>query len=461
VSPANEVRQGQTQIALRFSRASGGLSNPSRVDLEDLTVTVEPTSTDQELQLAVSVPHGAAPGWRTLSVDTGSGTTSQANVIDVTAITVDPSGQDSQLGTTSSPFRTIKQALSVAGSGDTCLVHDGQYGEQSGETWGYAVPEALTISGDSASATTLQGPAHASPSADSADASAFEPSAGLTLQALALIDFDVAVNAMQPAQLSLQDVAIRGRGKGVVVTGAGSTIELQNGTIDAGDYAVEFGSSCHGCTLSISDTVLSESGDGPLIEVSPTAVRSRLSFEKSRTTGGITVEDAQAIVTVNGATLTGNGDNAALAFAGLTLDATGSTFSAGAAPYGIDLKTGTMTLSDVTVHGNQYAVYQLAGSSKLRGCKLDGYDSIGLYFASGSLDLGTATDAGDDSFTGSGPEAFGLYVDTNTTPLSCSNVSFDGVVPKAGTVQAGTDLLSQPDEYILTPGKTISFYSVP
>jgi hypothetical protein len=40
-------------------------------------------------------------------------------------------------------------------------------------------------------------------------------------------------------------------------------------------------------------------------------------------------------------------------------------------------------------------------------------------------------------------------------------VSFDGVTPQAGTVQAGTDLLSQPDEYILTPGKTISFYSLP
>ncbi|HEY3667696.1 MAG TPA: DUF1565 domain-containing protein, partial [Polyangiaceae bacterium] len=210
VSPASEARQGQTQIALSFSRASGGLSSPSRVDLEDLVVKVEPSSTDRELRLTVSVPHGAAPGWRSLSIDTSSGVSIEANVIDVTAITVDPSGQDSQLGTTSSPFRTIRQALSVAGSDDTCLVHDGQYDEQSGETWGYAVPEALTIIGDSASATTLQGPAHASPSADSADASAFEPSAKLAIQTLALADFDVALNATQPAQLALQGVRIRG-----------------------------------------------------------------------------------------------------------------------------------------------------------------------------------------------------------------------------------------------------------
>jgi hypothetical protein len=444
-----------------LSRAAGGLSNPSHVDLEDLRVTVEPSSSDRELQLTVSVPHGAASGWRTLSLDTSSGTYTEANVIDVTPITVAPDGQDSQLGTTSSPFRTLKQALLVADAGDTCLLRDGQYDEQSGETWGYAVPESLTVVGSSLSGTTLQGPAHAAPSADSPDGSAFRPAGSLTLQQLALADFDVALNATQPAQLSLQDVAIRGHGKGIVVAGASSTIELQNSSIDSGDYAIELGSTCRACTVSSKQTRLSESGDGPLLEVSATAQRSALSFEKTLTFGGISVEDAQATLSIDGATLEGNGDNAALAFAGLTLDATGSTFSAGSAPYGIDLKAGTMTLTDVTVHGNQYAVYQLAGSSKLRRSQLDGYASIGLYFASGALDLGTATDAGDDSFTGSAPEAFGLYVDTNTAPLSCSNVSFDGVLPPTGIVQAGTDLLSQPDEYILTPGKTISFYRVP
>jgi hypothetical protein len=349
--------------------------------------------------------------------------------------------------------------LLVAGPGDTCQLAAGTYDEQDGETWGYAVPEQLTISGDSATTTLLQGPAQASPSATAS--SALQPTAALSLQNLALADFDAALNLTQTAQLSLQDVAIRGSGEGIVVGGAGSTVKLVNGSIDSAAYAIELGSTCDGCTLDINGSTLTESGDMPLIQVAPAAQRSALSLENAQTKGGIFVADAQATITIDGGTLEGNGDNAALNFAGVTLDAKGATFTAGSSPYGINLKAGTMTLTDVTVHGNQYGVYQLAGTSKVRGTKIDGYASIGLYFASGDLDLGTATDAGDDTFVGTAPEAYGLYVDTNTSPLTCSNVSFDGMVPKDGVVQAGTELLMQPDEFILTPGKTISFYNVP
>jgi hypothetical protein len=459
VSPSSEVRQGQAGIKLSFGRAAGGLLNASRVALEDLMVAVDPSSTDQRLLLTVSVPHGAQPGPRALSFGTASGTTTQADTLDVTFISAGPEGQDSQLGTTSSPFRSLKQALLVAGPGDTCLLEAGTYDEQGGETWGYAVPGQLAIVGDSASTTLLQAPAHVSPSALAA--SALEPSAALTLQNLTLADFDAALNLTQPAQLSLQDVAIRGNGEGIVVGGAGSSVKLVNGSIDSAAYAIELGSTCAACALDINGGTLTESGDMPLIQVDPAAKQSALSLENAQTKGGIFVADTQATVTIDGGTLEGNGDNAALNFAGLKLDAKGATFTAGSSPYGINLEAGTMTLSDVTVHGNQYGVYQLAGSSKVRGTKIDGYASIGLYFASGDLDLGTATEAGNDTFVGTAPEAFGLYVDTNTSPLTCSNVSFDGVAPESGTVRAGTDLLSQPDEYILTPGKTISFYNLP
>ena len=49
-----------------------------------------------------------------------------------------------------------------------------------------------------------------------------------------------------------------------------------------------------------------------------------------------------------------------------------------------------MTLADVTVKGNEYSVYQLAGTSKVRRSHFTGYSSIGFYFAKGDLDLGTA-----------------------------------------------------------------------
>ena len=142
---------------------------------------------------------------------------------------------------------------------------------------------------------------------------------------------------------------------------------------------------------------------------------------------------------------------------------THSHFNALTAPYGIGLRAGTMSLEDVTVQGNQYSVYQIAGTSKLRNTKLQGYSSIGFYFAKGDLDLGTATDAGDNLFlAASSTDTFGIYVDTDTSPLSCSNTSFDGVFPPTGVVQAGlAGLLTQPGEYILTPGKAITFFSVP
>ncbi|HEX3853350.1 MAG TPA: DUF1565 domain-containing protein, partial [Polyangiaceae bacterium] len=459
VSPSSEVRQGQEAIKLSYGRTAGGLASPSHVDLQDLVVSVDSSSTDDHLLLTVSVPHGALPGPRTLSFDTASGTITEPDAVEVTFISSGPEGNDSQLGTTSSPFRSLKQALLVAGPADTCLLKAGTYDEQDGETWGYAVPEQLTIMGDAASTTLLQAPAHV---AQIAPAScALQPGLALALRDLTLADFNAAVNITQTAELSARDVAIRGNGEGIVVGGSGSTVKLVNGSIASAAYAIELGATCDGCALDINGSTLTESGDMPLIEVAAAAQHSVLSLENAQTMGGIFVADAQATISIDGGTLEGNGDNAALNFAGVKLDAKGATFTAGSSPYGINLKAGVMTLTDVTVHGNQYGVYQLAGTSKVRGTKIDGYASIGLYFASGDLDLGTATEAGDDSFVGAAPEAFGLYVDTNTSPLTCSNVSFDGVVPKDGTVQAGTDLLTQPDEYILTPGKTISFYNVP
>ena len=191
VSPANEVRQGQAGISVSFGQAAGGLSNPSHVDLEDLQVAVDPSSSDDHLLLTVTVPHGAAPGPRSLTIETGSGTITEPAVIDVTPISVSPTGQDSKSGTTSAPFRTLARALAVAGTGDSCVLASGTYDASGGEAWGYAVPNDLTISGDSASSTVLQGSASPSTMGAEGTLSALQPSAALTLQNLALAGFDV------------------------------------------------------------------------------------------------------------------------------------------------------------------------------------------------------------------------------------------------------------------------------
>jgi len=229
----------------------------------------------------------------------------------------------------------------------------------------------------------------------------------------------------------------------------------------ASDFAVELGDGCSGCGLSIDGTTLTESGAGPLVQVSKAAQQSQLSLTQMQLTGGMLVLDAQATLSIDGGTLIGSGVAPGLDFAGLTLDVTGSAFKAGSAPYGLSLRTGTITLTDSTVEGDQYGIYQLGGSSKVRSTKISGYASIGIYFATGDLDLGNATEAGNNAFVGTGADAFGIYVDTNTSPPTCSNTSFDGVVPDPGMVQAGIDLLMAPGEYVLAASKTITFFRVP
>lgn len=132
------------------------------------------------------------------------------------------------------------------------------------------------------------------------------------------------------------------------------------------------------------------------------------------------------------------------------------------AAYGISLQAGRLTLDDCDISGGRYGLYQLAGSSRLRRTELTDYGSIGLYLAEGSLDLGTASEAGDNAFSApTNTDGFGLYVDTGAAPISASNTSFNGVMPPAGVVRADARDVAAPGAYLLTPGVSIAFFRVP
>ena len=462
MTPSRQGRQGESDIVVSVVRAEGGLSNPAHVALEDLGVVVEPGGTDTQLRLMVTVPHGAAPGPRALTFDTASGSTREVDLIDVTPISVGPAGADSNLGTTDAPFRSLKQALSVAGPGDTCWLENGTYDAEHGESWGYAVPAELTIAGESTDLTVLRAPAPAA-NADTQGPDALEPSAKLSLATLSLVGFDLAVKLADSVQLSLHEVAIRAGAAGILVDGAGSTLRLEAGSIDATGACVELGGSCDGCKLDIDGTTLSTVSDvAPAIRVLDASHRSELSLMNAQLSGGAFIADPEAVLTIDSSTVEGSVANAGVNFAGAKFDLTNSTVRAGSSPYGISLRSGALSLTDAIVEGNNYSVYQTAGKSTLRRTKLRGYSSVGLYFASGELDLGTETEAGDNAFSGSGSDAFGIYVNTGTTPITCSNSSFNGVFPPAGTVQAsGSDSLVEPGQYVLTPGQMIRFFDVP
>ena len=460
VSPSAEVRQGQSSIEISYGRKAGGLSNVTHVDLEGLTVAIDPRSSSDDLLLEVTVPHGAAPGSRSLTFDADGATTTLAAVLEVTPITADPSGADSQLGTTHSPFRSLKQALAVAGSSDTCVLAAGTYAAESGETWGYAVPDGVTLTGDSSKETVLEGSVSTAPSTTGKLLDALEPMGTLTVQQLALADFDVGVDLKQAAQVSLEDVAIRGAGKGVLVEAGGSALRLTRGSVDSAAGAIEVAAACDGCSVTVDGTKLTNVSMAPLIQISEDSHHGSLTFKGAELIGSVLVGDRESTMTIEACHFMGNG-NAALNFSGAQLDVTGSDFQANSGPYGINFNGGKMSLVDSTVEGNEYSVYQLAGTSKVRGSKFTGYSSIGYYYAKGDLDLGTATEPGNNTFEGVGAHAFGLYVDTDTTPLTCSNTTFDGMLPEPGTVTADTEIVSQDREYLLVPGRMISFFRVP
>jgi len=351
------------------------------------------------------------------------------------AIVVSPRGNDSNAGTSSAPFRSLKQALLVAKAGDTVRLENGTYAAENGESWAYATPDAITISGEGADQTVLQ-----APPIDANDKTiALEAASRLTLENLSLVGFDVGLDVEVPAQVSLSNVVIRDGFTGVRIAASDSQLEVDD------------------TTLSILE------GDGAALKLNDTSQRSQISLKRASVTGGVFIAGTDAAVSIDDASIDGNGTNAGVNFSGATLEITGSIVRCAAAPYGIGLHAGLLSLEGTTVEGGNYGLYQLGGSSKLRATRLLDYASIGLYFASGDLDLGTQTEAGNNTIAGlsGSTEAFGIYVDTGTAPVTSSNTSFDGVVPPPGIVQAGAQEIAEPGEYFITPGQSMQFFTVP
>lgn len=320
------------------------------------------------------------------------------------AIVVDSHGSDSNSGTGSSPVRTLLRALKLAKPGDTVRLGAGDYTLAAGEQWGYAAPTPLTIRGDSSETTHLFGPAfNGHPG--------LEVVGSLTLEHLELNGFGTALQQTAPGELLLDDVKLVNCTAGVVVkdTASGATVQIN----------------------------------------------------ASQVSGGVFMDAADSQLSIDATDVDGTTSSAAVNFSGATLDISNSTLRAGATSFGISLRAGALSLLETSISGGNYGVYQLQGSSRLRHTQILGYASIGLYFASGALDLGTATEAGDNAFEDRAAGAFGLYVDTDTQPATASNTRFDGVMPEAAVVEAAGTEVAAPGAYFITPGQRLTFFRVP
>jgi len=302
-------------------------------------------------------------------------------------------------GTQGAPFRSLKQALLVAKPGDTVQLENGSYDAADGETWDYSAAAGITVAGEDAEQTLLQAPlpdAIRGRCAGRADSQviALEAASKLTLQNLTLVGFYVGLQLAVPAQVSLRHVVIRD-----------------------GITAVQV--AANDCQVEAVDTTLSIlEGEGAALKLPDTSLRGEVSLERATVTGGVFVAGADAKLSIVDSTLDGNKLERRRQFCRRHARHRRFTDPFGHGALRHQHARRSRVATNTRVEGGNYALYQLAGSSKLRSTRLLNYSSIGLYYASGSLDLGTETEAGNNTLTNrkGGSEALGIYVDTGTAP---------------------------------------------
>jgi hypothetical protein len=495
VTPSPSLRQGQINITLTITRASGGLASAGLFDFGDLTARAQPSSTDTSLVLKVSVPHGAPLGKRTLRVATAGGVITAADAVEVTAITSGPAGADTNAGSAASPFLTLKQALLVADVGDTIHLLDGTYNAKGGETWGYVIPNNLTIVGDSTAGTVIDGVgATSSPNGLNA-------SAAVTLKTLTFQHFYYGIDIKSPSTtLTLQDVALSGNSSNAIYveqTATGSTINIagKNGLIDqpgqsainvynvpnvtvnitdatlqGGSYVVYFAYNCSAGKLNISGGTIKQLANYSAIYlgVSSNALGTTAVIDKATIVGNITDSDPKGSMTITGSTITqkyGNGiDFSALA---LTMANTTVTMTPSNNAIYLSGTQATMALTNVTVTGGYYGIQQsgTGSSAKLRGTTITGTTYDAYYLTAGDLDLGTATESGDNVIGAPATASYwclDIYRPQGASagnPVTCSGTTLNGLAPSPGTIDASAGTVSlQPQRYSLTTGNKLIFY---
>jgi hypothetical protein len=495
VTPSPSVRQGQINVIVTITRAAGGLSSAGLFDFGDLTARAQAGSTDTSLVLKVSVPHGAPLGTRTLRVATSTGVITATDVVTVTAITSGPTGADTNAGSAASPFLTLKQALLVADVGDTVHLMDGTYNTKSGETWGYVIPDNLTIVGDSTTGTVIDGVGATT------NPNGLNASTAVTLKTLTLQHFYYGIDMKLPSStLTLQDVVLGGNsstaiyveqaatgstvniaGKNGLIDQPGQsaiyvynvpnvTVNITDATVQGGSYVVYFVYNCSAGKLNVTGGTIKQLANYNAIymNLSSNAVGTAVVLNNATIIGNISDSDAKGSMAITGSTIKqqyGNG----IDFAGLALTMANTTVTMTATNDGIDLSgtQATMSLTNVTVTGGYYGIRQsgTGSSATLRGTTITGTTYDSYYLTAGDLDLGTATESGDNVI---GPPSTTSYwcLDiyrpqgaSSGNPVTCSGTTLNSRVPSPGTIDASAGVVSlQPQFYYVATGNKLIFY---
>jgi hypothetical protein len=496
VTPSPSIRQGQINVTITVTRAAGGLASAALFDMGDLTVRSQAGGTDTSLVLKVSVPHGAPLGKRTLKIAAAGGVITAADVVEVTAITAGPTGADANAGSAAAPFLTLKQSILVADVGDTIHLIDGTYNTKGGETWGYVIPANLTIVGDSTAGTIIDG------QGATTNPNGFNASAALTLKNLTVLHFNYGIDIKNPSStVTLQDVQLGNNanaaiyveqaatgstvnllGKSTLIDQPGQsavyvynspnvTVNITDATLQGGSYVVYYAYNCSGSKLNVAGATIKQLANYNAIYmgISSNTVATTATLSKATIVGNISYTDAKGgTMTIIGSTITqkyGNG----IDFAASSLSMTDTSITMSAANSAIYLSgaQAAMSLKGVTITGGGYGIQQTgAGSTaKLRGSSIQGTTYDAYILQAGDLDLGTATESGDNVIAApSGTSYWCLSITrpqgaSGGNPVTCSGTTLNGLAPNPGTIDASAGTVSlQPQRYYLTTGNKLIFY---
>jgi len=508
------VRQGAGSGAVMITvTATAGLSHATGFSLGGLTVRALAGATDTMLVLTVTVPHGMSLGKKTLMFTSDGGPAYATDVVEVSAITSGPSGMDTAAGTSAAPFRSLKQALAAAGTGDTVQLLDGTYDPSNGEDWAAPLPDGLTLAGQSIDGTILSGLGSST--------QVLVPLGAATVTNLTAQGFVTPVHLKTPANVTLTEVALLQNTFAVYVDpGAkNSSVIIQGADTRISGRAIYADPSANGVSVNISDAVLTAAVPDLVIDAEGdvdalTLTNVTITRQVAATSGcdslilfrgaGSTLVASQGTWQQVGCTgqimtLGGSGVNATLTGTKLVTHGTAPVlvnftgaggltssqikFDSVTADGDIDIVNGATNA--LTIKGSQLSfsntglfmigaltltgttldsaiddlVTLQSGSVTARGSTFKHYKRSGINLQAGKADLGTGTDTGNNVFQDIGNgTATGIRDQRGGTvdPTTCSGTTFDGnPAPAAATV---TGPASMPPAYNIINGESIVFY---
>jgi hypothetical protein len=443
-----QVRQGHGNIFVEIS--GKGLANISIAKLGDLPGLAQ-TNNDISAVLRFTVPAGATLGSHTLTVTSEKGVATKTNAVTITGITASPTGDDTNgKGTPDDPYKTLVKALSVSGDNDTIVLLDGTYNE----AWPVNVPANRTIKGTSLGGTKLQGPGAVNGLNFVGKASVSD---------FSMTGFNIALHTVT-STFSAERVSVKSSTVGLLLQGDvdGTTSDSGFDENNIGVYVLNT------AKLTMNNTSVSNNTNiGMHVAQDAEATVTNSHFD-SNTAYGVGATNNATLTMTNSTASQNNIGVAALNDADVTLASssldqntqygiqaadnttftmTGGTASANA--FGMYLlNSGQTVLEGVTVDGstNLYGIAYgpTGGSLKMRNVTISG--GAGYGFAVGnnpsSVDLGTAGDLGNNSFTGNAN--FQLF-DTrpalgvaNGTIITAFGTELSGLEPTGG-IKTGVD----------------------